>query len=211
MLLSLGESKETDELIFHESLFPGIQCRYDIQKWNGQRWEKSLPAIRMRFSDYDEGIESLKTIKRMNDIFHDRMTGKSKGNSENDSDYSIIINDEIATRKYESKDNLWSISVPEESPDNSIMPYPLSDSISFQKDFLNQLNKKTRLRITSKVDNHYSLELIFDPNHDSNPLLHTSLLPEVNDAVIDFKIWDGEKWVKFIAKNPLSSYIASVH
>ena len=56
LLLSLSDSRKNDDFVFPKTIFPGTKYRYDIQKWNGERWEKSLPAISMMFSDYDEGL-----------------------------------------------------------------------------------------------------------------------------------------------------------
>ena len=50
-------------------MFPTFHsCRYDIQIWDGARWIKHLPEVKIRFNDYDQNLETLNTIKRMNDI-----------------------------------------------------------------------------------------------------------------------------------------------
>ena len=204
LLLSLSDSRKNDDFVFPKTIFPGTKYRYDIQKWNGERWEKSLPAISMMFSDYDEGLESLKTIKRMNDIFYDRIDGVGRAKVEGNLTTNETIQDLQKYRTYTSRDGIWDISVQKEKLQVEQDDDSENDFIHLSKISLTRLTK-VRVRITSLEDNQYSLELIFQSLVDTNPQFHSSLIPPIEFAMIDLRSWDGDKWVKYIQKTSLSS------
>lgn len=190
ILLSLNTIHEHD-LLFDESMFPtSHSCRYDIQIWDGVRWTKHLPEIKIRFNDYDQNLETLNTIKRMNDI-SDRRIAKTNQGSEIPSHF------DERERKYVSRNRLWEISVPPFKKPlaiNNLPHHPENLQIDLYQLF-GSLGKY-RIRIRDSTDENFSIELISKSVENKPIVIHNSLLPRITNDKIDISFWREGVWQK---------------
>ena len=190
MLLCLNSISEFD-LLFDESMFPTLHfCRYDIQIWDGVRWAKHLPEIKIRFNDYDQNLETLKTIKRMNDI-SDRRMAKTNQKSEIPSHF------DEKERKYVSRNKLWEITVPPYKKPLSINNLPHHPE-NLQIDLFQLFESlgKYRIRIRDSSNENFSMEIISKSVENRPITIHNSLLPHINNDKIDISYWKDGVWQK---------------
>ena len=208
ILLSLQSNPDSD-LLFDESMFPTMNsCRYDIQQWDGGRWVKHLPEIKIRFDDYDQDIESLITIKRMTDISDSRIVKTDKMNDGKGDleweDTEIAGQLDENERKYVARNKLWDITVPKFNNPVKVKNSTLN-SEDLQIDIFKRFEiiGKFKVRIQHSSDESYSMQVISMSVENKPITIDRSLLPPIGSEVIDIYFWNDGGWKQATSSDSL--------
>jgi hypothetical protein len=188
ILLTLQSTFDSN-LSFSKSMFPTMNsCRYDIQLWDGARWVKHLPEIKIRFDDYDQHLETLITIKRMNDISDSKIV-KSK-------DETVIPGQvDESERKYVARNRLWEITVPKfENSVNQKKATAHSEDLEIDIFKMFGILGKYKIRVRHSTDATYSMQVISMSVENSPITIDKSLLPPMGSEKIDICFWNDGGW-----------------
>ena len=209
ILLSLKSVSEL-ELLFDESMFPTFHsCRYDIQIWDGAVGLNTFPEVKKLDSTIMiVNLETLNTIKRMNDISDRRIAEAAntgmyearRGNLKTE----ISSHLDVDERKYVARNKLWEITVPpyEKPVVSNNLPYN-PENLQIDLFQLFGSSEKFRIRIRDSSNENYYMEIISNSAEKKPITIHNSLLPQINNDKIDISSWTDVGWQRLTLKKAI--------
>jgi len=47
------DADEQDQIVLHQSIFPSEDCKFDIRMWNGEKWQRKMSYLGLKFQEFN--------------------------------------------------------------------------------------------------------------------------------------------------------------